>query len=466
MATTSLWAVRTKLDRVVDYVANTEKTTNPNYDGLGQVIEYAGKDWKTEQKLFVTGINCSPETAYPKMQNALLKNQKHTEILAYHGYQSFAKDEVDAAKAHSIGVQMAEELWGNRFDVVVATHLNTGCFHNHFVVCATSFVDGKRYDYNKAERRHMVAVSDRLCRENGLSVIVPITNPKAVSYTEWQARKEGKPTKRSMICADIDRAVAQSATRKEFLSLMQSWGYTFQFERKHPTIKGMHSERSFRLERLGEQYALAEIWQRIATESADPIRAPPMQERKRKTYRCKGNLRKRTAKKKITGLRVVYYRYCYLLGVFPKSHTSNKRMHYLLHDDLLKLDRIGKQTMLLWHNQIDTKDDLSAYRETLLAQQKSLQSQRTGKRKLLRQESAPEQQAIHKKSIALLSKDLKQVRNELALCNEIDSRSQTVIDNISIIQKDECTTTRKEVPQDEPRWRSSRPDCPHEHERR
>ncbi len=290
MATTSLWAVRTRLDHVIDYVANTEKTTNPDYDALAGAIEYVGKDWKTEQKLFVSGINCSPQTAYPKMKNALLKNKKKTKILAYHGYQSFAKGEVDAAKAHAIGLQLAEELWGDRFDVVVATHLNTDCFHNHFVVCATSFVDGKRYNYNKAARRQMMAVSDRLCRENDLSVLPPVANPKVVSYAEWQARKEGKPTKREMICADIDRAVGASQNRKEFLSIMQSWGYVFNFDRKYPTMKGMHSDRAFRLERLGEGYTPTEIWQRIGTETGDPIRAPPLPVAAPKRMRYKGSL--------------------------------------------------------------------------------------------------------------------------------------------------------------------------------
>lgn len=465
MATTSLWAVRTRLDHVIDYVANTEKTTNPDYDALAGAIEYVGKDWKTEQKLFVSGLNCSPQTAYPKMKNALLKNKKKTKILAYHGYQSFAKGEVDAATAHAIGLQLADELWGERYDVVVATHLNTDCFHNHFVVCATSFVDGKRYNYNKAARRHMMAVSDRLCRENDLSVLPPVANPKAVSYAEWQARKEGKPTKREMIRADIDRAIGASRNRKEFLSLMQSWGYVFNFDRKYPTIKGMHSDRAFRLERLGEQYTPSEIWQRIEIETGDPIRAPPLPVAAPKTMRYKGSIQTLKHKSKVTGLRAVYYRYCYFLGVFPQQQNSNRRMHYLLHDDLIKLDRIGKQTLLLWKNQISTKADLISYQDEILAKQTLLQAERVSARKALRKETDPINQDEIKAQISELSASLQQNRSELALCKDIETRSETIIENMKIITKDAHAHQGKEVHQDES-WRRRRgSDCPHEYER-
>jgi hypothetical protein len=117
-----MWAVHCRLDHLVDYVSNAEKTENPNFSDLHDVLEYAGNKDKTEQKYFVSGINCQPESAYSAMSEALKMSDKKLRVLAYHGYQSFAEGEVTAETAHEIGVKLAQELWGERFQVIVATH--------------------------------------------------------------------------------------------------------------------------------------------------------------------------------------------------------------------------------------------------------------------------------------------------------------------------------------------------------
>jgi len=166
-----MWAVRSRLDHLVDYVSNTDKTANLSFNALQNVISYAGEDAKTEKRFYVCGINCQPETAYKAFNNSLKLNDKKLKVLAYHGYQSFAKDEVNAETAHEIGKKLAQELWGDKFQVIVATHLNTQHFHNHFVLCSTSFVDGKRFHACKESYALMRKTSDRLCREYALSVI-------------------------------------------------------------------------------------------------------------------------------------------------------------------------------------------------------------------------------------------------------------------------------------------------------
>ncbi len=465
MATTSLWEIRSRLDHVLDYIANVEKTTNPTFAALEDVIEYAGADWKTEQKFFVTGINCNPETAHEKMKNSLQRNTKKSNILAYHGYQSFASGEVSAEQAHAIGVQLAEELWGERFDVLVSTHLNTDCYHNHFVVCAVSFVDGKRYNYDKAERRHMVAVSDRLCNENELSVITPSETAAKRSYTEWKAEQEGKPTKRSLLRGDIDYAISQSNTPKQFVAQMNKLGYAFDFNRKYPTVKGIHAQRAFRLHRLGEGYTPEDIWQRIAAQ--EPVIAAPMIERKMRKYRCKKN--PKTAKR-ITGFRALYYRYCYLLGVFPKNKASNKRIHYMLHDDLIKLDRITAQTTMLWANKIDTEDELKQHMEQLVEERKRLGKKRVRLRKQLDKTQDPQAQKVLEEQIDEMTALLRPVCKEVAGCKEILARSKQVAQTIRMVEQDERLRYQSKDEQggtpDEPRLRRSGTDGPHEFERR
>ena len=138
MATTSLWKVENRLDKVIKYTTNIDKTKNENYEtnfyrDLHNTIEYAKADFKTEEQVFVTGINCSKDTAFKDMIQTKKHFGKEKGILAYHGFQSFAEGEVTPEQAHEIGVKLAEELWGDKYEVVVSTHVNTNHIHNHFV---------------------------------------------------------------------------------------------------------------------------------------------------------------------------------------------------------------------------------------------------------------------------------------------------------------------------------------------
>lgn len=174
MATTKIWAIHTRLDKVIDYATDEEKTILKKIkadDGLELVYKYATNSKKTEEQYFVTGVNCIPEIALDEMRITKKFYDKNEIIVGFHAYQSFAKGEVDAELAHKIGVKLAEEMWGDRFQVVVTTHLNTNCIHNHFVLNSVSFKDGKNYYDNRENYALLRATSDALCDEYGLSVI-------------------------------------------------------------------------------------------------------------------------------------------------------------------------------------------------------------------------------------------------------------------------------------------------------
>ena len=128
-----------------------------------------------------------------------------------------------AETAHAIGVKLAEELWGERFEVVIATHCNTGHYHNHFVINSVSWADGYKFNNSKSDYAEMRKISDRLCREHAISVI-DVPNGKGKHYAQWSAEKNGKPTYRSMIRADIDRAIRASTTERDFIRIMQKMG--------------------------------------------------------------------------------------------------------------------------------------------------------------------------------------------------------------------------------------------------
>ena len=135
MATTGFWPVRNSLSAVIAYADNPDKTTNPKYldDDLAQVLRYAENDDKTDQRLFVTGVHCTAEHAYEDMAAVQKRFGLKGRIVAYHGYQSFKPGEVTPEEAHRIGIETAKQMWGDRFQVLVTTHLNTGTIHNHMV---------------------------------------------------------------------------------------------------------------------------------------------------------------------------------------------------------------------------------------------------------------------------------------------------------------------------------------------
>ena len=245
MAVTSIWAVKGWLGQLVIYVENPEKTANPAYyekqgmtaeqtQGLSDVIDYASQSYKTQlsgehaepMRQFITGINCLPESARDEMMFTKKYFSKTEGVVAYHGYQSFAPGEATPEMAHEIGVKLAERLWGDRFEVLVTTHLDkSNHLHNHFVLNNVSMVDGKKYYRSKRDYYDMQRESDALCREYGLSVIEEPAQGKSKHYAEWKAEQDGRQTWRGMVKSDIDTVIRQSMTERQFFDNLRKMGY-------------------------------------------------------------------------------------------------------------------------------------------------------------------------------------------------------------------------------------------------
>ena len=150
MATTKIWPVKDSLARVVDYARNPDKTI---YSDLQTVLHYAANEEKTieggERAMFVTGVNCNRDTALQEMQAVKKRFGKTGGNVAYHAYQSFKPGEVTPELFHRLGVELAKRMWGDEYQVLVATHFNTGTYHNHFVVNSVGLWDGKKFNCGK-----------------------------------------------------------------------------------------------------------------------------------------------------------------------------------------------------------------------------------------------------------------------------------------------------------------------------
>lgn len=253
MAVTSIWPVKNRVSAVIKYACNPEKTTEEikvDMHSLKNVIEYAADEMKTEKCEYVTGINCRKDNAV-QVFNETRKRWGHggDTRVCYHAYQSFKPGEVDANKAHQIGVELARHLYGDRFEVLVTTHVSSHCIHNHMVINAVSFADGKKFCNYKSDYQKLRQASDDICLAHGLSVLrkSPIHTPG--NKNEVWMHKAGKQTRRDMIIKDIDYCLKYSSTYREFSFQMYGLGYTVDFERM--TIKAKEWQRPKRLKTLG-----------------------------------------------------------------------------------------------------------------------------------------------------------------------------------------------------------------------
>jgi len=460
MAVCEIWDVKGRLDRPIDYATNEDKTANPNYteaemQGLEDVMKYATNEEKTEQQFFVSGVNCDIATARQEMILTKKLYGDKKVIVCFHGYQSFREGEVTPEIAHEIGVKLTEKMWGDRFQVVVATHLNSKCLHNHFVINSTSFIDGKRYYGNKANVRRMRKLSDELCREYSLSVIEKPAGKK-VPYALHQSEKQGLPTRDNVARQAIDEAISKSFTLKDFHRLMNEMGYRCQFDpnRKYWTIIAKGWQRPKRLYKLGDAYTNEKILERINQNSyAVKFTTLHQSNNKGKAYLAVGNLKNT---RKIGGLRGLYLHYCYRLKILPKQKKPNyAKVHPLFKGDLMKMKAIADETRILCRNRIDTIAQLSSYKESLEAEMNGLLNWRKELYKASRTNKDEHKKATIKIQLSEISQRLKVARKEVKLCDGIMTRSNGLKETLQII-RDEENKERKELMNHEHRRRRSR----------
>lgn len=254
MATTSLWHIKGRLKDLIDYVENPEKTISKDkyLQDFYNVFSYVSRPEATENGEYVSAINCLKEIALQQMILTKKQYGKDDGYIAWHGYQSFKPDEVTPQQAHEIGLKLAGEMWGDRFQIIVTTHLDKDHIHNHFCFNSVSFIDGGKYNYSNSERQSLRDVSDRICREYGLSVI---KNPrKAPSRPVWLDEKSGKPTRYNVYREDVREAANFSRSPYYMEDYLRRKGYITDFTGKHWKIRLPQYEHFTRLDTLDEKW--------------------------------------------------------------------------------------------------------------------------------------------------------------------------------------------------------------------
>lgn len=398
MATTKIWAIKESLADALSYVKDPVKCA----------FHYVTDDGKEITRLLQSGINCDIETALFEMQDVKAQFGKQGGILAHHAEQSFKPGEIAAEKAHEIGVAFAEEMWGDRFQVVVCTHTDKAHIHNHFLLNSVSFLDGKKYNGSKAEYRRMRQISDRLCRENALSIVEHPKN-RGRSLAEVNIERSGRTSNRQLLKADIDYAILAATSMEAFYQILQDLGYELKFG-KHVAVLMPGASKYIRLRSLRDvRYTPDGIRQRIA-------------ENYSKNYGIihKGKRRKAACKrpaKKLTGYRALYVHYLFALGKIPQKYK--KSPSYYTVQQVRRLDQISRQVRLIFANGIEDAEDLRRFEGGLRKRYESLEALRAEKRKEVRR-ALPEDEILKiKGEITGITQELGEIRKEIAVSRGI-----------------------------------------------
>ena len=245
---------------------------------MSKAIAYILNPEKTDEKLLVSSYGCASETAAREFEwtrkIAEQKGMNPVRIIARHVIQSFEIGEVTPELAHEIGKQFADEILGGKYEYVLTTHIDKDHVHNHLIFNAVDFVDYHAYKSYKRIYYDMREVSDRLCKENGLSVIPPSQN-KGMGYKEYTEAKRGTSWKQKLK-QTIDRLVITAKDYDDFLRLMQEAGYEIKTG-KYISFRAKGQERFTRSKTIGENYTEERIKERIAgrTPRRSQIQATP-----------------------------------------------------------------------------------------------------------------------------------------------------------------------------------------------
>lgn len=437
MAVTKIWAIKGTLKSVVDYAMNPDKTLNDYYSNselqsLKDVIDYAVESEKTEMQYFVSGINCNPEFARDQMTETKKVYGKQDGIIAFHGYQSFKPGEVTPELAHKIGKELAEKLWGDRHEVVVATHLDRGHIHNHFVVNSVSMVDGKKFNACKQSYNEMRKVSDELCIKYGLSVVEkPHKAPRRVQYL---AEKNGESHQYDLLKFHIDDCLSHSSTFRIFVWNMEKLGYHFDFNRPEPTVYHKRFKSPVWLCDIGEGYSVKDI-EDVIIRRRHSTRRVVHDSITLKTLFFDGNPFSYKS-----GISSSYTCLCKGLLIFKKHPHCNNVEGYL-EKEILKLHQLCEEQNLLCDNDVESYEDLEAFINNT---EKELQEMNEA-REILRNElkkavrSGDEnQQKELRNHISTLTGAMRISRKNLKILNRVKFRAEDVVakmDNIKEFSK-------------------------------
>lgn len=413
MATTSLWPIKKTINNTIEYVENKDKT-QIHISDLSSTIDYASNKNKTEEQFYVTGINCDSNNVYQDMMLVKKAYNKIDNIQGFHGYQSFKEGEVTPDVAHKIGIQLANEMWGDEFQVVVTTHLNTNHVHNHFVVNSISMKDGHKYNYSNHEMARLRQTNDFICKEYGLSYLEEKVTRKKFDFSKY-INHDNYSTRTQR---DIDIAIKNSFNYQDFINTMKKMNYEVIERYGKLSVKHANMKRNIRIERqFGEDYTIDNIYRRITEEVPDKLTTEELT-----TY----NYHKNKFYKNKHSLGEMFLYFIFRIKIYEKS-PRNYPISEEMKKEINKMELYNLELRFMDENRIDSYEDLHCYKvickETLddlvYARKRTYEEKSKSKNNHIKDECDMK--------IDFYNESIKDFQTKIKTCNTIEENNKKII---------------------------------------
>lgn len=403
---------------------------------LDAVINYAMNGEKTENGILVSAINCLPQTAYSQM--ILTKKAFHKEDgrLGYHIIQSFNGNEISPDKCNKIGIELAEELWGDKYQVIVCTHTNKKNVHNHIVLNSVSFIDGSKYHNSNVEIALLRETNDDICRKHGLSII---KSTKATTVSDISksriANYNRNSGKMELIKADIDEAIKEATKYQEFVDILAFKGYYIKKSSYYISVSTPYYNRNIRLSRaFGEDYTFDNIKTRIYQPTLYDRYLKRTNNEKVYKVRIYDGIKINQEKLKTSSFYRLYVHYLYLLGKLPpKIHYEERTIEY--YKEIDKFNKLADEMNLICTYNLNSKEDTQNLRMKYIEEILPLKAQKEEYIKLYNQTKNNADKTILKAKISHLNEDIERINNKLQTCRRIISKAEKGAKEENLIQK-------------------------------
>ena len=340
---------------------------------LKRSLDYVMNPEKTQDGRLIGAINCQVDSAFEQMKATKRKFGKVDKRQGYHIILSFKEDEVNPDTAFEITRRFVEEYLGKSYESVYVVHDNTAHVHSHIVFNSVSFVDGKKYRYEKGDwAKYIQPITNKLCQEYGLSIIDVDDGSKEKeheSYKDWSEYREGSFVWADMIKRDLDSCILQAGNYEQFLELLSDKGYEVK-QGKYLAVKPQGMTRFRRCKTLGDMYSDEVIRERIEKEDISFYRE---QQKEVQPVLCKCKVR-RYRRAKMSGLQKRYYAKLYRIGKLKKKPYSQV---WKYRDDIRKMHKLQEQYLFLVRHKIESAEELVSVLDNLTDKKKEASKEKS-----------------------------------------------------------------------------------------
>lgn len=397
---------------------------------LEAVINYAKNGEKTEHGILVSGINCLPENAYEEMM--LIKKNFHKEDgrLGYHFIQSFKGKEVSAEECNDIGMELAQSLWGDKYQVLICTHIDKDNVHNHIILNSVSFIDGSKYHNSNVELALVRETNDELCIKYGLSVVETDKANKEDEIAKSRIANYNRNSgKMELIKKDIDEAIKNAVKYQDFVDELGYKGYFVKKSNNSISVSTPFFNRNIRIARaFGEDYTFENIKNRIYYRN--------YQFKENKTYKVKiyEGVKIDMDLLKTSYFYRLYVHFLYVLGKLPpKIHYEERTPEY--YKEIDKFSKLCDELNMISAHKLASIEDTQNLRTQYLEEILPLKAQKEIYMKLYNKTNNAVDKTILKARINILNEEIEKTNKKIQTCRRLISKAEKGEKEDWLIQK-------------------------------